>query len=297
MDQSDFLKRFEHIKTWKRGNQRAPHKPLLLLFALGRYSRKGARMIPYEQIDRKLSQLLRDFGPSRKSYHTEYPFWRLQNDNNLWELINTDLLEADLTKDVKKTELLKYQVAGGFPEDLYQHLIQYPEEMGKLVSQILEDHFPESISEDILQAVGFLPSSEDYQYDIVRRKRRDPSFRYAVLDAYNGRCAMCGFDVRMGEKSIGLEAAHIHWDSHNGPNIIQNGLLLCAIHHKLFDRGAWTIKPDGMITISPHVHGTIGLQEWVLRFEGKALHLPTSTIQEPSQQYGNWHRKEVFKKS
>ena len=30
------LKRFEVLNIWKQGDQRAPHKPLLVLYALGR---------------------------------------------------------------------------------------------------------------------------------------------------------------------------------------------------------------------------------------------------------------------
>ncbi len=42
------------------------------------------RSIHYAKVDRDLRTLLAGFGPSRKSYHPEYPFWRLQKDG-LWE--------------------------------------------------------------------------------------------------------------------------------------------------------------------------------------------------------------------
>ncbi|MDI8841686.1 ACP phosphodiesterase, partial [Salmonella enterica subsp. enterica serovar Anatum] len=37
---------------------------------------------------------------------------------------------------------------------------------------------------------------------------------------------------------IALEAAHIRWKQHHGPCEVPNGLALCAIHHKAFDRGS-----------------------------------------------------------
>src|SRR5206468_7124932 len=77
--------RFRHITVWKRGAERAPHKPLLLLYALGKCQRGDSRVIPYAEIDPALQKLLREFGPPRKSYHPEYPFWWLQNDG-VWEL-------------------------------------------------------------------------------------------------------------------------------------------------------------------------------------------------------------------
>ena len=36
--------------------------------------------IPFAEVSRDLTELLKEFGPSRKSHHPEYPFWRLQND-------------------------------------------------------------------------------------------------------------------------------------------------------------------------------------------------------------------------
>jgi len=34
-----------NIKMWQRGDQRAPHKPLLLLYALGRLSQGESRLM------------------------------------------------------------------------------------------------------------------------------------------------------------------------------------------------------------------------------------------------------------
>lgn len=37
--------------------------------------------MPYKEVDKKIRQLLIEFGPERKNYHPEYPFWRLHNNN------------------------------------------------------------------------------------------------------------------------------------------------------------------------------------------------------------------------
>jgi putative restriction endonuclease len=92
LDRKQVLRLFDQINVWKRGGQRAPHKPLLLLYALSKCARDGEREIPYAEVDEKLKPLLEEFGPARKSYHTEYPFWRLQNDG-IWELSDTAKLE------------------------------------------------------------------------------------------------------------------------------------------------------------------------------------------------------------
>ena len=87
MNREQLKSQIEGINVWKRGAQRAPHKPPLLLYALARSRRNRHRFIPYREVYAKLKQLLIDFGPTRRSYHPEYPFWRLQNDGT-WELKN-----------------------------------------------------------------------------------------------------------------------------------------------------------------------------------------------------------------
>lgn len=37
----------ENITIWRKGEQRAPHKPLLLLYVLSQYQRGHARMFDY----------------------------------------------------------------------------------------------------------------------------------------------------------------------------------------------------------------------------------------------------------
>ena len=48
-------KTIQNLKFWQRGDQRAPHKPLLLLYALGRLTRGESRKMRYELVkgDRK----------------------------------------------------------------------------------------------------------------------------------------------------------------------------------------------------------------------------------------------------
>ena len=52
---------------------------------LGRAAAGEDRLAPYSEVDEAVRPLLEEFGPPRKSYHTEYPFWYLQNDG-LWEV-------------------------------------------------------------------------------------------------------------------------------------------------------------------------------------------------------------------
>src|SRR5215471_9580649 len=79
------IQRFRALNVWRRGDERAPHKPLLVLYALGQLQAGAARFIPFDQLERPLERLLEEFGPPRKSPHPELPFYHLQTDG-VWEI-------------------------------------------------------------------------------------------------------------------------------------------------------------------------------------------------------------------
>ena len=91
MNREEFLRALEDLNVWKRGGVRAPHKPLLLLLALGRLSQDENRLVRYEDVEARLRQLLERFGPPRQVTHPEFPFWHLQTDG-IWEIPDRDSL-------------------------------------------------------------------------------------------------------------------------------------------------------------------------------------------------------------
>jgi len=278
-----------NINVWKRGSQRAPHKPLLLLYALGRCVRGESREVLFEEVDQKLRRLLIEFGPSRKSQHPEYPFVRLVNDG-LWILSHAEGLEPRMgNTDAKKSELLRHRVSGGLPQWAYNQLREAPQFLVQVALDILEAHFPSSVHEDIAAAVG-LPLAS---YDL--RRPRDPAFRDRVLSAYGYRCAVCDFDVRIDQCQLALEAAHIKWHQAGGPDTEQNGFAFCSPHHKLFDRGAFTVSDELRIRLSRYVHGTTGFDAHVGRFHGGSVNQTVESSFAPDVEFLRWHESEVFR--
>ena len=71
MDRESLVQKFETLRVWQSGGVRAPHKPLLVLYAIGKLLRGEGRLIPYSEVDEKLGDLLRDFGPKRKNYQRQ----------------------------------------------------------------------------------------------------------------------------------------------------------------------------------------------------------------------------------
>ncbi|BBO66912.1 hypothetical protein DSCA_08420 [Desulfosarcina alkanivorans] len=83
---------------------------------------RGGRLVALADVDRDLRKLLEGFGPTRKSHHPEYPFWRLRHDG-LWELTNAGkVVSRRGNTDARKSELLKHDVHGGFPQEVYDAL-------------------------------------------------------------------------------------------------------------------------------------------------------------------------------
>ncbi len=160
----------------------------------------------------------------------------------------------------------------------------------EIATRLLEAHFPETIHPDILSAVGLALGK-----DKAVKRKRDPQFRQRVLTAYEYRCAVCGFDVRLGSISVALDAAHIRWHQAGGPDHENNGLALCVLHHKTFDPGAFTVSPDGVLLVSDQAHGSEGFHGALLSHHGKAVRLPQRKEWRPSPAHLDWHARQVFK--
>lgn len=276
------------ITIWRKGDQRAPHKPLLLLYVLANYQKGHARLFDYgTEIRDQLHSLLERFGPQRAQYRPDMPFWRLKGDG-FWELQNDEFCSTTgSSRQPPAGELVKHNVAGGFDEQHYALLSKNKNLIGSLAQQILEAHFPESIQEEIADEMGF---------DIRQiRKVRDPQFRQQVLRAYNYQCAICGFNMRHDHSSVALEAAHIKWKQHGGPCEISNGLALCAIHHKAFDKGSIGLDEEMRVLVSPAVNGAGIVRSLFWDFAGKLISLPIAKENCPEEEFVEWHRIEVYR--
>jgi len=288
MDRESITHKFAKLTVWKRAGERAPHKPLLILYAIGKLLRGESRLVSYSEVDKNLGALLKEFGPKRANYRTQYPFWRLQNDE-VWEVQDTEKITLTTSGDPKKGDLIRHNVSGGFPDDIFVQLQKDPKLASDIIQVLLDSHFPSSLHRDILQSVGIETSTQ-----IFKRRKRDLNFRENVLKAYEYKCAICGFDVKLGHYPIALEAAHIKWHQAGGPETEVNGLALCVLHHKLFDRGAFTLSERLEILVSDLANGSIGFQEWLMNFHGKQINFPQRKSYYPEESFVGWHIREVF---
>ena len=289
MDREQILVKFETLRQWGSGGERAPHKPLLILYAIGKLLRGEDRLISYtDDIEENLENLLREFGPRRDNYNPHFPFWRLQNDG-IWEVSNADKIGLTPSGDAHITDLKNYNVTGGFNETISEQLQNDSELTFEIVHSLLNAHFPPSLHEDILQTVDI-----ELPLQAFDTRTRTSNFRKNVLRAYEYKCAICGFDVKLGDTPIALDACHIRWQKAGGPDELGNGLALCVMHHKLFDRGAFTLSKRLDILVSDDAHGTKGFKEWLKDFHTQKINFPQRQSYYPEVEFIGWHVREVF---
>ena len=118
MTKEEFLKRIGELTVWRTRGQRAPHKPLLLLLALGDASRRRPRQSTFAEIEPRLRQLLLRFGPPRVTHHPEDPFVRLGNDG-VWDVTGFQDLPRNRSGGVGRKFLVDQDIAAGFPKSLF----------------------------------------------------------------------------------------------------------------------------------------------------------------------------------
>ena len=87
-----------------------------------------------------------------------------------------------------------------------------------------------------------------------------------MLQIYKKRCAVSGCDV-----AEAIDAAHVQGIGNEGGDSLDNGILLRADLHRLFDRGLLAINPDDGV-----VHFSKCCKSAYFDLHGKAVKLPSN---------------------
>lgn len=145
-----------------------------------------------------------------------------------------------------------------------------------------------------------LPPPPDAPFSLVEeapaeavwaRRRARPNqarFAFSVLKRYGARCAVCDLSV-----AVAIQAAHLRSKARGGRDDPRNGLPLCANHHAMFDRGLWSITPDGDIVTDDVLSPTLGITR------ANISHLPAQphedALSDTWQQWAKAHPSESAK--
>jgi putative restriction endonuclease len=134
-----------------------------------------------------------------------------------------------------------------------------------------------------------------YVTRVTVQRLHQEAFRQRVLRAYQERCAIC----RLRHAEL-LEAAHILPDGHpRGEPIVPNGLALCTLHHKAFDRHILGVRPDLVVEVRRDIlEETDGpmLRHGLQEIAGTAIRAPRSERLRPRTDFLE-ERYEMFRKA
>ncbi|MDX3749495.1 phosphorothioated DNA-binding restriction endonuclease [Streptomyces sp. AK08-02] len=291
----DWLERTANLRQWTRSGARAPHKPLLFLYALGRFQQDADGELRFSAVEEDLQRLLAEYGSANRT-SPAYPFHHLVSDG-VWE-VRTERGPGSPGTGV--LELRAVGAAGRLTPELRAALRREPSLLGRMARVLLDLNFPPSLHSDLCESVGLdleleLEPVETGQLSAVVRRRRDPRMREQVLTAYEYQCAFCGYDGRIGAVPVGLEAAHVRWWAFDGPDDVDNGLCLCSLHHKLFDKGVLGVDDRHRILVSQRFVGrSPAAREHVIALADRPLIGPQPGAQPVAAVHRSWHTSQVF---
>ena len=70
----------------------------------------------------------------------------------------------------------------------------------------------------------------------------------------------------------------VRYGQSDGPDVERNGLdreaVLCVLHHKLLDLGAFTLEPGGCLLVSEQPHGSAGFDDSLMCHHGAQVRRP-----------------------
>ncbi len=130
----------------------------------------------------------------------------------------------------------------------------------------------------------------------ARPNLRSSAWPQLILAAWDRQCAFCGYDGQLAGSVVGIEAAHVRWFNLGGPDSEDNGMALCSLHHKLFDRGALGLDDDHRIQVSALFSARTDSAKAVYDLHDRPLRARRGTPL-PGAEHVAWHSTQVFKGS
>lgn len=289
---SELLDRLMNLRQYQQDGKRHPHKPLLVLLALGQLAETGSSKVPWALAEVRLAELIAEFGPSSRTSVAQsaaYPFTRLQRDQ-VWRVTPDSAPDDSSPKDLRERAAV-----GQLVPALEQELSRDPALLHATARRIVDQQFPSTLADDVLLACGLDPEAAAAQTVTVggERKRRSAAWRDAILMAWNRSCAFCGFDGALGGAAVGIEAAHVRWFNFDGPDELDNGLALCSLHHKLFDRGALGLAANRVLVSTQFTANTEAGRRTYELHDVELRPRPGTRL--PASSHIEWHTSQVFK--
>jgi putative restriction endonuclease len=117
-------------------------------------------------------------------------------------------------------------------------------------------------------------------------------FRATILTSFQSRCCICGIPI----PDLLIASHIIPWGKREDTRLDpHNGLCLCALHDRAFDKGFLTVTNEYYIQISQRIKTYFphdALQKHFAFYEGKTISLPDKFI--PDKHFLEYHGEEIF---
>ena len=285
------------IRPHQAGGQRAPYKTLLLLWMIARTIAGKSPVVSYKDAEPQLKRLMWSYRMGR-TLSVKYPFVYLADSSTLWQIRDSNGNDIyQMTRPIypnksqpgrESVKFLRKEATGSLTSQ-FLDAIRNATMRSEIVNELLRLQFPESLHNVILRDLN-LDHAISY-----KSPPRDPDFREAVLEAYRETCSFCGFDSRLRDNAVGIDAAHIMMRSRGGADTLDNGLALCVLHHRLFDRGALGLSDHRLVLLSPLLTGmSASSRQQVNSLASREITHPLPDCDLPHIENIRWHRNEIF---
>jgi putative restriction endonuclease len=312
-----YIDAFSNLRTDKAAvrwsdetNNRAPHKPLLLLSIIDLFA-QGTITANLIEPDLELGELFSLYWakvmPPDRDGNIALPFYHLSGDG-FWHLQPKPGNESAINVPIRSIiQLCELAFGAKFDDELYIAL--HSEEHRNLFRAVLiETYFSVNLQAVLLNQSNINLASYHYSQQLLDQARkkqtmssenieepvRDQGFRRAVVSAYNHRCAFCGVRMLTPENHTAVDAAHIIPWSYSHNDDPRNGLALCKLCHWTFDKGLVSVSSKYQILISPQLNNADNISGHIGTLSQRDLILPSEEVFYPEKNYLDWHRREKF---
>ncbi|MCP9986902.1 HNH endonuclease [Streptomyces sudanensis] len=192
MDRRDVIGRIGKLKPAQRSTGRAPHRPILLLWAIGQALQGKPRQQHWSDVSEATSDLLARYASVRNDRQAALnPFWALRGDG-LWEIEGSEALA--LTSKGRRplvSSLDSMNPLGGLPKQVYDSFVRDPELAAWAVESLLLRFFtpaPAGLLEDLGLTALMAGREATALRPLVGETYPD---RRTIADAYGGN-RVCG---------------------------------------------------------------------------------------------------------
>ncbi len=299
-------------------NNRAPHKPLLLLALLDLIAQQEIKTnfieLNAELLDVFDLYWVKLMGKDKEG-SAVLPFFHLKSEG-FWHLIPQPGQELVLqtARQIRSLRDLRVVVQGAKLEDELFNLLLTSDNRDELRRVLIEQYFAPDIRPLLVEVGSITKDAFEYSRELLDRSRgifrieeaptmdeeyltesRSVAFRRVVVQAYNHTCAVCGIRLLTPEGRTAVAASHIVPWSHSHNDDPRNGLALCGLHHWAFDNGLITVTPAHQVAISTTVPNDDNATAPLRALAGRTIQKPSDTYLWPASIALKWHNKNIFR--